>query len=88
MIRIAFALCMAFTALCVHGADARKYAVLSRDRGLYAMQQRLMNEGQGPNSVATEVWSGISGAEKMRMLQGILREEVARTVRALLKESH
>ena len=40
-----------------------------------------------PNSVATEVWSGISGAEKMRMLQGILREEVARTVPALLKGS-
>ena len=40
-----------------------------------------------PNSVATEVWSGISGAEKMRMLQGILREEVARTVPVLLKGS-
>jgi len=41
-----------------------------------------------PNSVATEVWSGISGAEKMRMLQGMLRQEVARTVPALLKDSN
>ena len=41
-----------------------------------------------PNSVATEVWSGISGAEKMRMLQRIIRDEVARTVPALIKESN
>ena len=41
-----------------------------------------------PNSVATEVWSGISGAEKMRMLQGIIQQEVARNVPALIKESN
>ena len=40
------------------------------------------------NAVATEVWSGISGAEKMRMLQDILRTEVGRTIPALLKESN
>ena len=41
-----------------------------------------------PNSVATEVWSGISGADKMRMLQGIIQQEVARTLPALVKESN
>jgi hypothetical protein len=41
-----------------------------------------------PNSVATEVWTGISGADKMRMLQDILRREVARTVPALIKDSN
>ena len=39
------------------------------------------------NTIATEVWSGISGAEKMRMLQGILREEVARAVPILITQS-
>jgi hypothetical protein len=37
--------------------------------------------------LAISLWSGISGAEKMRMLQGILREEVARAVPALINQS-
>ena len=40
------------------------------------------------NAVATDVWSGTSGAQKMRMLQDIIRAEISRTIPALLKESN
>ena len=39
-----------------------------------------------PNSKATEVWSGISASQKVRMLQALLREEVARTVPLLVAQ--
>jgi 6-phosphogluconolactonase/glucosamine-6-phosphate isomerase/deaminase len=39
-----------------------------------------------PASVASDVWTGISGAEKMRILQTMLRGEVDRIIPALLKE--
>lgn len=65
-------------------------ALVDLGKGAIVGEQRVTASRTmaAPNSVATEVWSGISGAEKMRMLQGILRQEVARTVPALLKESN
>ena len=65
-------------------------ALVDLGKGAIVGEQRVAASRTmaAPNSVATEVWSGISGAEKMRMLQGILRQEVARTVPALLKESN
>ena len=41
-----------------------------------------------PDSKATEVWSGISSQQKVRMLQALLREEIARAVPLLVKESN
>jgi hypothetical protein len=65
-------------------------ALVDLGKGAIVGEQRVMasTAAATPNSVATDVWSGISGADKMRMLQKILREEVARTVPALLKESN
>jgi hypothetical protein len=37
-----------------------------------------------PNWKAAEAWSGISAAEKMRMLQGLVREETAKVIPRLL----
>ncbi|MBC8023811.1 MAG: hypothetical protein H7Y14_11865 [Burkholderiales bacterium] len=65
-------------------------ALVDLGKGAIVAEQRVVASRTmaAPNSVATEVWSGISGAEKLRMLQGILRQEVARTLPALLKESN
>jgi len=65
-------------------------ALVDLGKGAIVGEQRVTASRTmaAPNSVATEVWSGISGAEKMRMLQGMLRQEVARTVPALLKDSN
>jgi hypothetical protein len=64
-------------------------ALVDLAKGAIVGEQRVAanRTTAAPNSVATEVWSGISGAEKMRMLQGILREEVARTVPMLVIQS-
>jgi len=64
-------------------------ALVDLSKGAIVGEQRVAanRSTAAPNTVATEVWSGISGAEKMRMLQGILREEVARTVPALVGQS-
>ena len=64
-------------------------ALVDLDKGTIVAEQRVSGSRTmaAPNSVATEVWSGISGAEKMRMLQEIIRNEIARVVPALLKES-
>ena len=65
-------------------------ALVDLGKGAIVGEQRVMASKvmAAPASVATEVWSGISGAEKMRMLQLILRREVDRTIPALLKESN
>ncbi len=65
-------------------------ALVDLAQGAIVGEQRVTGSRTmaAPNAVATEVWSGISGAEKMRMLQGIIKQEVARTVPALLKESN
>jgi hypothetical protein len=65
-------------------------ALVDLAKGTIVAEQRVMGSRTmaAPASVATEVWSGISGAEKMRMLQLILRREVERAIPALLKESN
>ncbi len=65
-------------------------ALVDLGKGAIVGEQRVMASKTmaAPASVATEVWSGISGAEKMRMLQLILRREVDRTLPVLLKESN
>jgi hypothetical protein len=72
----------AFTYFDVALVDLGKGAIVGEQR---VTASRVMAT---PASVATEVWSGISGAEKMRMLTTILRREVERTIPALLKESN
>jgi hypothetical protein len=61
-------------------------ALVDLSKGAIVGEQRVAanRSTAAPNTTATEVWSGISGAEKMEMLQGILREEVARTVPLLV----
>jgi hypothetical protein len=65
-------------------------ALVDLGKGAIVSEQRVTASRTmaAPASVATEVWSGISGAEKVRMLQSILRREVERTIPALLKESN
>ncbi|HUQ29839.1 MAG TPA: hypothetical protein VM051_14680 [Usitatibacter sp.] len=72
----------AFTYFDVALVDLAKGAIVAEQR---VTASKVM---AAPAAVATEVWSGISGAEKMRMLQSILRKEVERTIPALLKESN
>ena len=64
-------------------------ALVDLAKGAIVGEQRVAanRATAAPNTVATEVWSGISGAEKMRMLQEILREEVAHTVPVLVDQS-
>jgi len=64
-------------------------ALVDLSKGVIIGEQRVAanRTTAAPNTIATEVWSGISGAEKMRMLQGILREEVARAVPILITQS-
>lgn len=64
-------------------------ALVDLSKGTIVGEQRVAanRTTAAPNTIATEVWSGISGAEKMRMLQEILREEVARTVPVLISQS-
>ncbi len=64
-------------------------ALVDLSKGTIVGEQRVVanRSTAAPNTVSTEVWSGISGAEKMRMLQDILREEVARTVPVLINQS-
>jgi len=64
-------------------------ALVDLSKGVIVGEQRVAanRTTAAPNTIATEVWSGISGAEKMRMLQGILREEVARAVPILITQS-
>jgi hypothetical protein len=63
-------------------------ALVDLAKGAIVAEQRVTGSRTmaAPASVATEVWSGISGAEKMRMLQLILRKEADRAITALLKE--
>jgi len=64
-------------------------ALVDLSKGAIVGEQRVSanRTTAAPNTVATEVWSGITGAQKMQMLQGILREEVARTVPLLIGNS-
>ena len=64
-------------------------ALVDLSKGVIVGEERVAanRTTAAPNTIATEVWSGISGAEKMRMLQGILREEVARAVPILITQS-
>jgi hypothetical protein len=64
-------------------------ALVDLSKGAIVGEQRVAanRTTAAPNTIATEVWSGISGAEKMRMLQDILRQEVARTVPILINQA-
>jgi hypothetical protein len=65
-------------------------ALVDLSKGAIVAEQRVTasRAAATSNAVATDVWSGISGAQKMRMLQDIIRTEVARTIPELLKESN
>ena len=65
-------------------------ALVDLSKGTILAEQRVTasRTTATSNAVATDVWTGISGAQKMRMLQDIIRTEVGRTIPELLKESN